>query len=79
MPSAYQDLLFWAEATQRSIRSWQRDLAAADDDDGNIPRRLLALADTARDAGPGDGIRLPPRPRTQAAGHRLSGAGGRAR
>ncbi|WP_129646082.1 GH36-type glycosyl hydrolase domain-containing protein [Peristeroidobacter agariperforans] len=45
---AYQDLLFWAEATQRSIKSWQRDMQAADNGDQNIPGRLLALAATAR-------------------------------
>jgi cyclic beta-1,2-glucan synthetase len=45
---AYQDLLFWAEATQRSIRSWQRDLQAAEGGDQNISARLLAVADTAR-------------------------------
>ncbi|HEY5755305.1 MAG TPA: glucoamylase family protein [Steroidobacter sp.] len=45
---AYQDLLFWAEATQSSIKSWQRDIRAEEDADQNIPGRLLALADTAR-------------------------------
>jgi len=44
----YQDLLFWAEATQRSIKSWQRDVQAAEDGDENIPGRLLALATSAR-------------------------------
>jgi cyclic beta-1,2-glucan synthetase len=46
--AAYQDLLFWAEATQRSIRSWQRDAEAIDDVDQNIPARLLALSSIAR-------------------------------
>jgi len=46
--SAYQDLLFWAEATQCSIKSWQRDLQAAETGDLNIPGRLLALAASAR-------------------------------
>lgn len=45
---AYRDLLFWAEATQRSIRSWQRDLEAVEHPDQNIPQRLRALAATAR-------------------------------
>ncbi|MBL8267918.1 GH36-type glycosyl hydrolase domain-containing protein [Steroidobacter sp.] len=45
---AYQELLFWAEATQRSIRSWQRDLQAVADADQNISERLQALAATAR-------------------------------
>ena len=45
---AYQDLLFWAEATQRAIGSWQRDIEAAEHGDQNIAGRLLALAATAR-------------------------------
>ncbi|MDY6948671.1 MAG: glucoamylase family protein, partial [Pseudomonadota bacterium] len=45
--AAYQDLHFWAEAAQRSVRSWQRDLDAADDMDQHIASRLLAVAATA--------------------------------
>lgn len=45
---AYQDLLFWAEATQRSIRSWQRDLEAAEAGNQNLTQRLLAVAAMAR-------------------------------
>ena len=41
--AAYSDLLFWAEATQRSIKSWQRDVAQTDEGERNLHRRLLAL------------------------------------
>ena len=41
--AAYSDLLFWAEATQRSINSWQRDVAQTDEGERNLHRRLLAL------------------------------------
>jgi cyclic beta-1,2-glucan synthetase len=41
------DLLFWAEATQRSILSWQRDIALTDSHRTDLQQRLLALeADT---------------------------------
>jgi cyclic beta-1,2-glucan synthetase len=46
--SVYQDLLFWAEAAHRSIKSWQRDLQTQDDEDASLSNRLLALAGTAR-------------------------------
>ncbi len=72
--SVYQDLLFWAEAAHRSIKSWQRDIQTGDDADASLSKRLLALAGTAR-AGPGDGLPLPAGSRTQVAVHRLSRAG----
>ena len=46
--AAYQDLLFWAEATLRSIRSWQRDVDATDPASQDISKRLLELAASAR-------------------------------
>jgi cyclic beta-1,2-glucan synthetase len=41
--SAYEDLLFWAEATQRSIFSWQRDLALTSEQMVHLHQRLLTL------------------------------------
>lgn len=45
---AYRDLLFWAEATQRSVQSWQRDITAANDAGHDLPERLLVLEATTR-------------------------------
>jgi cyclic beta-1,2-glucan synthetase len=41
--AAYDDLLFWAEATQRSILSWQRDIALTNEQNAHLHRRLLGL------------------------------------
>jgi cyclic beta-1,2-glucan synthetase len=45
---AYQDLLFWAEAMQRSIGSWQRDAALSDDARTDLDGRLRALEKATR-------------------------------
>ena len=42
------DLLFWSEATQRSIESWRRDVTQDPDAARALARRLAALATTAR-------------------------------
>ena len=46
--AAYQDLLFWAEAIQRSIASWQRDATLAEDVKKDLTERLLALEAATR-------------------------------
>ena len=46
--AAYDDLLFWAEAAQRSIKSWQRDLAPAHNAEPGLDQRLFALEATTR-------------------------------
>jgi cyclic beta-1,2-glucan synthetase len=45
----YGDLLFWADATHRSIESWRRDVIHAHDSAGvlKLRERLLAVATTA--------------------------------
>jgi cyclic beta-1,2-glucan synthetase len=45
--AAYADLLFWAEAAQRSIQSWQRDVTSTDIE-RNLHARLLSLENTLR-------------------------------
>ena len=60
------DMLFWAEATQRSIESWRRDLAQTEAVDMPCDQRLLAIAATRAHDGAGDGVRLPARPGAQA-------------
>jgi cyclic beta-1,2-glucan synthetase len=42
------DLLFWAEAAQRSIRGWQRDANLSDDGRRALQRRLAAIEATSR-------------------------------
>ncbi len=46
--SAYQDLLFWAEAIQRCLASWQRDATPAEDVNKDLTERLLALERATR-------------------------------
>lgn len=46
--AAHGDMLFWAEATQRSIESWRADLAQTAASSPALDRRLLALEATAR-------------------------------
>ncbi|MET0985217.1 MAG: glucoamylase family protein, partial [Steroidobacteraceae bacterium] len=41
--AAQSDLLFWAEATQRAIQSWHRDIVLTADAHRRIQERLLAL------------------------------------
>jgi cyclic beta-1,2-glucan synthetase len=41
--AAYSDLLFWTEATQRSIQSWQRDASQTEAAERSLEQRLLAL------------------------------------
>ncbi len=42
------EILFWAEATQRSIKSWQRDLALTDESLRSLQQRLAMLESTVR-------------------------------
>ncbi len=42
------DLLFWAEAAQRSVLSWRRDSDLSDDAGESLKQRLIALESTSR-------------------------------
>jgi len=42
------DLLYWSEATQRSITSWRRDAAQTPSPLGSLKQRLAAIEATAR-------------------------------
>jgi cyclic beta-1,2-glucan glucanotransferase len=42
------ELLFWAEATKRSLESWRRDVAHTKDSCDDLEKRLAALEVTAR-------------------------------
>ncbi len=64
------DLLYWVEATKRSIDSWRSDLLARDPA-GFIVEYLETLTHTAPRARARHGVRLPLRPPAQAAVHRL--------
>lgn len=46
--AAYQDLLYWAEAIQRCLASWQRDATPAEDGKNDLTKRLLAIEAAAR-------------------------------
>jgi cyclic beta-1,2-glucan synthetase len=46
--AAHGDMLFWAEATQRSIESWRANLAQTPASSPALDRRLIALEATAR-------------------------------
>ena len=45
---AHSDMLFWAEAVQRSIESWRVDLAQTEASNHALDQRLLGLESTAR-------------------------------
>ena len=42
------DLLFWSEATQRSMESWHRDVLLTEDSSHSLKKRLAAIEATAR-------------------------------
>ena len=46
--AVYQDLLFWAEAIQRCLASWQRDATPTVDVNEHLTERLLALEAATR-------------------------------
>ena len=73
---ATSELLVWAEATQRTIESQRRDLAASSESAARaLVQRLTALEVARADAGRGDGLRLPVRPGAQAPLDRIPGRG----
>ena len=73
---ASAELLVWAEATQRTIASQRRDLAADSESAARaLVQRLTALEDAARTLAERDGLPLPLRSRAQAPVDRLPGRG----
>ena len=68
---AYGDLLFWSDAIHRSIESWRRDVTQTPDAARALKERLVDGGGDHEGDGGGDGVRLPARPATQAAFHRL--------
>ncbi len=42
------ETLYWAEAAQRSVKSWQRDLSLTDEGIGELRQRLAVIASTAQ-------------------------------
>ena len=42
------DLLFWSEATQRSLESWRQDVTQTEDSSRSMKKRLAAIEATAR-------------------------------
>ena len=74
--AAYTDLLFWTEATQRSIDSWQRDTAQTEAAERALEQRLLALEAALRAlANAMDfGFLLDPQRKLLSIGYRVSDA-----
>ena len=58
------EMLFWAQAAQRSIDSHQRDVTQTAEIAEALNQRLAALEVDGAVHGRGDGVRLPPRSRT---------------
>ena len=70
-PIATTDLVYWVEATRRTIDSWRSDLLARDPA-GYIVEYLESLATIALELAIRDGVRLPAGYAAQAAVDRLS-------
>ncbi len=68
------DTLFWAEAAQRSIASWRRDLALGEGGIRDLTRRLATLESTAREMSEAMefGFLLDPERRLLSIGYRAS-------
>jgi cyclic beta-1,2-glucan synthetase len=68
------ETLFWAEAVQRSVSSWQRDLGLADEDVGGLRQRLAVIASTAQEMSQAMqfGFLLDPERRLLSIGYRVA-------